>query len=155
MPIKWLKIVNVPIYNQIIIKLFNWSTPLVSLDNSSNLTISDLFVAHSSFHPIDPENGLKLSSLLTLCSFSAVFAVGEDNILAFYFWLIASSSFSFETQKGCVKNVIFVKRLYWIFKKWCLFTVSKLKIKNKASLRSPQNQLSSGWMFSLEKYYQM
>ena len=30
------------------------TTPLVSLDNCSTLTISDLFVAHSSLHPIDP-----------------------------------------------------------------------------------------------------
>ena len=62
------------------------TTPLVSLDNSSTLTISDLFVAHSCFHPIDPKNGLKLFFLLSLCSFSAAFAVGEDgHILAFNF----------------------------------------------------------------------
>ena len=61
------------------------TTPLVSLDNSSNLTISELFVAHYSFHPVDPKNGLKLSSLLSLCSFSDAFVVGEDEILAFYF----------------------------------------------------------------------
>ena len=62
------------------------TTPLVSLDNLSTLTISDLFVAHSCFHPIDLKNGLKLFFLLSLCSFSAVFAVGEDeHILAFNF----------------------------------------------------------------------
>ena len=70
--------------------------PLVSLDNSSTLTISDLFVAHSCFHPIDPKNGLKLFFLLSLCSFSAAFVVGEGDILAFWFWLMASSSFSFK-----------------------------------------------------------
>ena len=57
--------------------------PLVSLDNSSTLTISDLFAAHSCFHLIDPQNGLKLFFLLSLCSFSAAFVVGEDDILAF------------------------------------------------------------------------
>ena len=72
------------------------TTPLVSLDNSSTLTISDLFVAHSCFHPIDPKNGLKLFFLLSLCSFSAAFVVGEGDILAFWFWLMASSSFSFK-----------------------------------------------------------
>ena len=56
------------------------TTPLMSLDNSSTLTVSDLFVAHSSFHPEDPKNGLKLFSLL-----SAAFVVGEDEILGFYF----------------------------------------------------------------------
>ena len=62
------------------------TTPLVSLDNSSTLTISDLFVAHSCFQPVDPKNGLKLFFLLSLCSFSAAFAVGEDgHILAFNF----------------------------------------------------------------------
>ena len=59
---------------------------LVSLDNSSTLTISDPFVAHSCFHPIDSKNGLKLFFLLSLCFFSAAFAVGEDeHILAFNF----------------------------------------------------------------------
>ena len=62
------------------------TTPLVSLDNSSTLKISDLFVAHSCFQPIDPKNGLKLFFLLSLRSFSAAFAVGEDrHILAFNF----------------------------------------------------------------------
>ena len=62
------------------------TTPLVSLDNSPTLIISDLVVAHSFFHPIDPKNGLKLFLLLSLCSFSAVFVVGEDgHILAFNF----------------------------------------------------------------------
>ena len=61
------------------------TTPLVSLDNSFTLTISDRYVAYSSFYPIDPKNRLKLSSLLSLCSFSAAFVVGEDDILAFYF----------------------------------------------------------------------
>ena len=59
---------------------------LVSLENSSTLTISDPFVAHSCFHPIDSKNGLKLFFLLSLCFFSAAFAVGEDeHILAFNF----------------------------------------------------------------------
>ena len=49
------------------------TTPLVSLDNSSTLTISDLFVAHSCFQPVDPKNGLKLFFLLSLCSFWAGF----------------------------------------------------------------------------------
>ena len=53
------------------------TTPLVSLNDSSTLTISDLFVAHSCFHPIDPQNGLNLFFLLSLCSFSAASAVGE------------------------------------------------------------------------------
>ena len=62
------------------------TTPFVSLNNSSTLTISDLFVAHSCFHPIDPKNGLKLFFLLSLCSFSAAFAVSEDgHILVFNF----------------------------------------------------------------------
>ena len=67
------------------------TTPLVSLDNTSTLTISDLFVAHSCFQPIEPKNGLKLFFLLSLCSFSAAFAVGEDgHILAFNFdWYVA------------------------------------------------------------------
>ena len=43
------------------------TTPLVSLDNSSTLTISDLFVAHSCFHPIDPKNGLKLFFCCVCC----------------------------------------------------------------------------------------
>ena len=47
------------------------ATPLMSLDNSSTLTISDLFVAHSCFQPVDPKNGLKLFFLLSLCSLSS------------------------------------------------------------------------------------
>ena len=62
------------------------TTPLVSLDNLSTLTISNLFVAYSCFPPVDPKNRLKLFFLLSLCSFSAAFAVGEDgHILAFNF----------------------------------------------------------------------
>ena len=41
--------------------------PFVSLDKASTLTISDLFSAHSSFQTIDPQNGLKLFLLLSLC----------------------------------------------------------------------------------------
>ena len=70
----------------LVILFFKPNTTLfVSLDNLSILTISDLFVPHSFFHPIDPKNGLNLSSLLFLCSFSAAFVVGEDDILVFYF----------------------------------------------------------------------
>ena len=60
------KIANIPMHKQP-----NTNTPpLVSLDNSSTLTISDIFVAHSSFYPIDSKNELKLFFLLSLYSFS-------------------------------------------------------------------------------------
>ena len=103
------------------------TTPLVSLDNSFTLTISDLFVAHSCFHPTDPKNWLKLFFLLSLCSFSAAFAVGEDFI---------------ERSKSGASS------LY-------IPDISKLKIKNKASLRSPQNQLSLAKYFPFENYTKM
>ena len=61
------------------------TTPFVNLDNSSTLKISDLFLANSSFHPIDHKYGLKLSSLLPLCYFSVAFVFGEDDILPLYF----------------------------------------------------------------------
>ena len=75
------KIANIPMHKQ---PNTNTNTPpLVSLDNSSTLTISNIFVAHSSFYPIDTKNELKLFFLLSLCSFSAAFGVVEDDILAF------------------------------------------------------------------------
>ena len=70
------------------------TTPFVSLDNSSTLTISDLFLAHSSFHPVDLKYRLKLSSLLPLCSFSVAFVVFEDYTLALCFDC-SYSSFTF------------------------------------------------------------
>ena len=55
--------------------------------------------------------------------------MGADDILAFYF---DCSSFIFETR-GCVKNVIFIKGLYEIFKKWCLFTLPDISVPDKIS----------------------
>ena len=65
------------------------ATPLVSLDNSTTLTISDLFVVHSCSHPTDPKNGLKLFFLLSLCSFSAAFVVSEDDMPFNFDWYLA------------------------------------------------------------------
>ena len=61
------------------------TTPLVSLDNSSTPVISDLFVAHSCLHPIDPKNGLKLFFSLSLCSFSAALWKVKMTFLSFNF----------------------------------------------------------------------
>ena len=102
------------------------TTPLVSLDNSSTLTISDLFVAHSCFHPIDPKNGLKLFFLLSLCSFSAAFAVGEDFI---------------ESSKSGASS------LYLIFPNW--------KLKIKLPFDHCKISWASAKCFPFEKYTKM
>ena len=55
----------------------------LSLDNSSTLTILDFLLSHSFSQQIDSKNGLKLTFLLPLCSFTLAFMVGEGDILAF------------------------------------------------------------------------
>ena len=110
------------------------TTPFVSLDNLSTITISDFYAAHSSFHPIDLNNGLKLSPALPLCPFSVSFAVGEDDILAFYFDVLLLKFWS--PKDFYVKNMIFVKDYIESSKSGTVATVpdfSKLKIDNKAS----------------------
>ena len=42
LPIKWLKIVNVPIFNQIILKLFNWSIRFDFSEKILAVTISNI-----------------------------------------------------------------------------------------------------------------
>ena len=88
------------------------TTPFQGLDNSSTLAISGLFLALSSFYPIDLKYGLKLSSLLPLCSFSLPIAVvGEDYIFA----CVLMCSYSqvlllfWGPKHFYVKNVIFSK----------------------------------------------
>ena len=56
----------------------------VSLDNYSfTMIILDLSLSHSFAHQIDPKNGLNVSFLLPLCSFTLASVMGEGHILAF------------------------------------------------------------------------
>ena len=62
----------------------NTTALFVCLDDSSTLTISNLLLAHSFFRPINPKNGLKLSFLLSLCSYAVAFVVGEGDTGLFH-----------------------------------------------------------------------
>ena len=72
------------------------------------MIILDLSLSHSFAHQIDPKNGLNLSFLLPLCSFTLASVMGEGHILAFdtdYSYL----TFIFGPKNLYVKNVIIIK----------------------------------------------
>ena len=129
----------------------NSTTPLfVSLDNLSTLTILDLSLFHSFFHRNDPKNGINLSFLLPLCSFTLALGLFDVNY--------SSLIFIWGSKDFYVKNVIFIE-----YSKRGTFSAvpnfSKSIIKNKASFQTPRNQLMIGWklkmLFPFEKCTKM
>ena len=107
----------------------------MSLDNSFTLTTLDLPLPHSSFHPIDTKNGLNLSFLLPLCSFTLAFVVGEGDLFAFLMFTFQVLLLFWSPKYFYTNNVIFTKDFTETSKSGTFFAVPgffKLTIKNKA-----------------------